>query len=108
MRYLFGREHHRMYVLKREKRTRYDIYADVLEAIKRNAPCTLTRASYGARMPVDRAKKVLARLEQAGFVRVELIGGRKHYVLAPLGAKFLELYGRLRALLALLEGGARR
>ena len=91
--------------MKREKRTRYDIYADVLEAIRRNAPCTLTRASYGARMPVDRAKRVLARLEQAGFVRVELIGGRKHYVLAPLGAKFLELYGRLRALLALLEEG---
>ncbi len=55
--------------MKREKRTRYDIYADVLEAIKRNAPCTLTRASYGARMPVDRTKKVLARLEQAGCAR---------------------------------------
>jgi len=90
--------------LRRERRTRYDIYADVLEAIKRNSPCSLTRASYGARMPVDRAKKVIEALEGAGFIRSEVIRGRRHYVLTARGAEFLELYRRLRELVAIIEG----
>ena len=89
--------------MRRGRRTKYDIYADVLDAIRRNSPCTLTRASYGARLPVDRAKKVIERLEASGFLRAEFIGGRKHYILTARGSEFLELYRRLKALLALLE-----
>jgi len=55
-------------------------------------------------MPVDRAKKVIQRLEATGFIRSEFIGGRKHYVLTARGSEFLELYRRLRAMLASLEG----
>jgi len=90
-------------VVRRAKRSRYDIYADVLDAIRRNAPCTLTRASYGARMPLDRAREVVRKLLGAGLIDVVLIGGRRHYVLTPRGAEFLELYRRLKALLAPIE-----
>ncbi|RLI13777.1 hypothetical protein DRO33_00585, partial [Candidatus Bathyarchaeota archaeon] len=65
--------------MRRERRSKYDIYADVLDAVRRNAPCTLTRASYGARMPVDRAREVIKKLERAGLLRSSIIGGRKHY-----------------------------
>jgi len=38
------------------RRTKYDIYADIIEVIVRKGLCPLTRISYGANMPVDRAK----------------------------------------------------
>ena len=54
-------------------------------------------------MPVDRAKKIIERLEATGFIRAEFIEGRRHYVLTARGSEFLELYRRLKALLAFLE-----
>ena len=51
------------------RRTKYDIYADVIEMIVRKGTCSLTRVSYGANMPVDRTKKVLNFLVLHGFVR---------------------------------------
>jgi len=85
------------------RRSRYDIYADVLDAVRRHGPCTITMISYGARLPVDRAKKVVKRLEERGFVNSETIRGRKHYVLTSRGAEFLEIYKRLKEMLAGLE-----
>lgn len=85
------------------RRSRYDLYADVLDAVRRHGPCTITMISYSARLPVDRAKRIVERLESKGFVSSEQIRGRKHYVLAAQGAEFLELYKRLRAMLAALE-----
>ena len=85
------------------RRSRYDIYADVLDAVRRHGPCTITMISYGARLPVDRAKRVVKRLEERGFLRSELMRGRKHYVLTARGAEFLKLYKRLREMLAGLE-----
>ncbi|HDJ26680.1 MAG TPA: hypothetical protein ENF34_05130 [Candidatus Bathyarchaeota archaeon] len=89
--------------MRRGRRSKYDIYADILDAVRRNSPCTLTRASYGARMPLDRAKEAVRKLERAGFLESITIGGRKHYIITPKGAEFLELYRRLKALLAAIE-----
>ncbi|MEM1544079.1 MAG: winged helix-turn-helix domain-containing protein [Candidatus Bathyarchaeia archaeon] len=42
-----------------KKRTKYEIYFDVLYAVRRRDPTTITRLSYSARLPVDRTKCVV-------------------------------------------------
>ncbi|NIQ06065.1 MAG: transcriptional regulator, partial [Candidatus Korarchaeota archaeon] len=54
---------------KERRRTRYDIYADIIEIIARKGVCSLTRVSYGSNLPVDRAKKTLEFLVSHGFIR---------------------------------------
>jgi len=46
-------------VIDLSRRTRYDIYLDVLETLRRRGACPITRISYGAGIPVDRAKKIV-------------------------------------------------
>ena len=62
--------------LSSKRRVKYDIYASVIEVIAKKV-CSLTRISYGASMPVDRAKKVLEFLASRGFVREIMVGDRK-------------------------------
>ena len=42
-----------------ERRTRYDIYQDILETVLRRGAVGITRISYGANLPVDRAKEAV-------------------------------------------------
>ena len=42
-----------------ERRTRYDIYYDILETVRRKGATGITRISYGANLPVDRAKEAV-------------------------------------------------
>ena len=87
----------------KRRRTRYDIYADVLATVERWGLCGLTRISYGAGIPLDRAKRVVGKLVAAGFLMVELVGGRRLYGLTVLGATYLELYRRLKKLMEAIE-----
>jgi predicted transcriptional regulator len=52
-----------------DRRTKYDIYADFLKTVMKRGSCGVTRASYEARLPVDRAKKFLRFLASCGFAR---------------------------------------
>ncbi len=88
---------------KEDRRTKYDIYADVIEAIARKGVCSLTRVSYGANMPVDRAKKILAFLVSHGFVKEVIAGGRKKYRVTRWGLEFLETYKRMQKFFAALK-----
>jgi len=85
------------------RRTKYDIYANVIEVIARKGVCSLTRISYGANMPVDRTKKVLEFLASRGFVREIMISDRKKYIATRRGLEFLEVYRRMRKFFAALE-----
>ena len=85
------------------RRTKYDIYASVIEVIARKGVCSLTRISYGANMPVDRTKKVLEFLASRGFVREIMVGDRKKYMATRRGLEFLEVYRRMRKFFAALE-----
>lgn len=85
------------------RRTKYDIYADSIEVIAKKGLCSLTRVSYGANMPVDRAKKTLSFLVSHGFVRELTVGDRKKYRATKWGLEYLETYKRMQRFFAALE-----
>jgi predicted transcriptional regulator len=86
-----------------QRRTKYDIYADIIEMIARKGLCSLTRVSYGANMPVDRTKKVLAFLAEHGFVREVTVGESRKYRATKWGLEYLETFSRMRKFFAALE-----
>lgn len=71
------------------KRTRYDIYMDTLETIRRKGVSTITRLSYGANLPVDRAKGVVSYLQERGLVEEEDHGSTTGYRITARGGEFL-------------------
>ncbi|MCJ7424243.1 winged helix-turn-helix domain-containing protein [Candidatus Bathyarchaeota archaeon] len=85
------------------RRTKYDIYADVIEMIARKGLCSLTRVSYGANMPVDRTKKVLSFLVSHGFVTEVLLDEARKYRATKWGLEYLETFKRMRKFFAALE-----
>jgi predicted transcriptional regulator len=85
------------------RRTKYDIYADVVEIIVRKGQCSLTRISYGANMPVDRTKRILSFLVAHGFITEVTIGNAKKYRTTKWGLEFLETFKRMRKFFAALE-----
>lgn len=85
------------------RRTKYDIYADVIEVIARKGMCALTRISYGANMPVDRTKKILNFLSLHGFVREQMVGDSKKYRVTKWGLEYLETFKRMRKFFAALK-----
>jgi len=80
-----------------KRRTKYDIYADLLKTVMKR-----TRASYGANLPIDRAKKSLEFLASRGFVREEAIDDSARYRITKRGIDYLEVFGRMRKLFAAL------
>jgi predicted transcriptional regulator/KaiC/GvpD/RAD55 family RecA-like ATPase len=93
-------------VLLAKRRTRYEIYADLLDCVARKGACKLTRASYGANLPVDRTKKTLAFLASRGFVSEDTAGDSKVYRITKRGWEYLETFKQMRKLFAALDEGA--
>jgi predicted transcriptional regulator len=94
----------RSYVLPSEqKRTKYDIYADIIEMIAKKDLCSLTRISYGANMPVDRTKKAVNFLVSHGFIREIAVDDHKKYRTTKWGLEYLETFKRMRKFFAALE-----
>ncbi|MBC8224614.1 hypothetical protein H8E65_08505 [Candidatus Bathyarchaeota archaeon] len=72
-----------------KRRTRYDIYLDTLETIRRKGVSPITRISYGANLPVDRAKEVVQFLSSRGLVKEEEYGSTKGFRITARGGEFL-------------------
>lgn len=85
------------------RRTKYDIYADIIEVIAKKTLCSLTRISYGANMPVDRAKKIVNFLVSHGFIREITSGDQKRYRTTKWGLEYLETFKRMQKFFAALE-----
>jgi len=85
------------------RRTKYDIYADVIEVIAKKGLSSLTRIAYGANMPVDRAKKIVNFLLSHGFIREITVGDRKQYRATKWGLEYLETFRRMQKFFAALE-----
>jgi len=85
------------------RRTKYDIYADIIGIVARKGVCSLTRVSYGADMPVDRTKKVLSFLVSHGFIREIKVNDSKKYGATKWGLEYLETFKRMRKFFAALE-----
>lgn len=73
-----------------KRRTRYDIYMDTLETIRRKGISAITRISYGANLPVDRAKEIVEFLLKRGLVKEEDYGGTRGYRITSRGGEFLQ------------------
>jgi predicted transcriptional regulator len=72
-----------------ERRTRYDIYQDILETVRRRGATGITRISYGANLPVDRAKEAVEYLVQRKLLEEDEYGGNTVYVITGRGGQFL-------------------
>ena len=86
-----------------ERRTRYEIYADLLEIVMKRGSCLVTRASYGANLPIDRTKKFLSFLASRGFVREEVADNSRRYRITKRGLEYLETFRKMRKLFAALS-----
>ena len=73
-----------------QRRTRYDIYMDTLDTIRRKGVSAITRISYGANLPVDRAKEVMSFLLKRGLVKEEEYGSTRGYRITARGGEFLQ------------------
>jgi len=82
--------------LKSRRRTRYEIYIDILDAVRRRGAMTITRISYSAQLPVDRTKHIVDFLISKGLLRGEDVGGRRIYILTDRGGAFLEALKTVR------------
>ncbi len=72
-----------------KRRTRYDIYMDTLETIRRKGVSAITRISYGANLPVDRAKEIVDFLLRRDLVKEEDYGGSTGFRITARGGEFL-------------------
>lgn len=72
------------------RRTRYDIYLDTLETIRRNGIIGITRISYGANMPIDRTKAVIGYLSDRGLLKEEEHGNTRGFTITARGGEFLQ------------------
>ena len=95
-----------------KKRERLDIYADILEVLKRQPEGVLiTRISYGAGLPIDRIKPMLDALTHCELVAVHAKGyplqssfmQRRFFYVTRKGLEFLDTYRRIRSLLTYLD-----
>ena len=85
------------------KRSRTDIYADILEVLKRKPEGALvTRISYGAGLPLDRIKPMLQMLANYGLVSVRNDGDSRFYHVTRRGMEFLEAYRRVQSFMTFL------
>jgi len=75
----------------------------LLDTVARRGSCRLTRASYGANLPVDRAKKALTFLASRGFIKEESFADSKIYKITKRGLEYLQTFKQMRKLFAALD-----
>lgn len=91
------------------KRSKVELYATVLEVIKRYPEGTrITKMSYGVGVPIDRLKIILDDLARFGLVQTivldeerdeDAVGATLFYGLTPRAFDFLETYWKMRSFL---------
>ncbi|UCE96176.1 MAG: hypothetical protein JSV51_00780 [Candidatus Bathyarchaeota archaeon] len=86
-----------------KRRTRYEIYAELLDLVSRKGFSRVTRASYGANLPVDRAKETLSFLATRGFLREDNLDDSVIYRITSRGREYLETFRHMRKLFAALD-----
>jgi predicted transcriptional regulator/KaiC/GvpD/RAD55 family RecA-like ATPase len=89
--------------LSDQRRTKYDIYADIVDVVSRRGLSSITRMSYGSNLPIDRAKKTLELLVSHGFIKEIDVGGHKQYGATKWGLEYLETYRRMQKFFAALR-----
>jgi predicted transcriptional regulator len=100
-----------------KKRSRLDIYADILEYLKRTPDgCQVTRLSYGAGLPIDRIKPMLENLHRYELINIHVVGlplqanlnQRRYYGITRKGLEYLEAYKKIQELITYLDTEPKR
>lgn len=92
---------------RNSKRSRVELYATVLEVIKRYPEGSrITKMSYGVGVPIDRLKSILADLSTYGLVQTltDEEDEGVFYTLTPRALDFLETYWKMRSFLEAFGG----
>jgi predicted transcriptional regulator len=84
-----------------QKRTRYDIYAELIRVIYIWNGCLLTRAARSTNMPVDRAKESITELVGRGLLEEDDDDGMRVFKVTVRGHQYLELYKRMAGLVGI-------
>jgi predicted transcriptional regulator len=80
-----------------------DIYADILEVLKRRPEGSLvTRISYGAGLPVDRVKPMLETLAKYGLLSIRFAGESRFFHVTRRGLEFLDAYRKVQGFMTFL------
>ena len=80
------------------RRSKYEIYNEILNIIYFQSDLPLTRISRAANLPVDRAKPLLQFLQARNLIYDDEDDGLIVYRISPSGVEFLELFKRLAKL----------
>ena len=94
---------------KSSKRSRVELYATVLEVIKRYPEGSrITKMSYGVGVPIDRLKAILVDLTSFGLVQTITDEEEEgiFYTLTPRAFDFLETYWKMKSYLETFGGSA--
>jgi len=92
---------------KSSKRSRVELYATVLEVIKRYPEGSrITKMSYGVGVPIDRLKTILSDLTSYGLVQTltDEEDDGVFYTLTPRAFDFLETYWKMGSFLEAFGG----
>ena len=81
------------------RRSKYEIYNEILKIIYFQADLPLTRISRAANLPVDRAKPLLMFLLARNLIYDDEDENLTVYRITPTGVEFLELFKRLEKLI---------
>ena len=95
---------------KSSKRSRVELYATVLEVIKRYPEGSrITKMSYGVGVPIDRLKTILTDLTSYGLVQTitDEDDDSVFYTLTPRAIDFLETYWKMQSFLEAFGGDGR-
>ena len=80
-----------------------DIYADILELLKRRPEGALvTRLSYGAGLPIDRIKPMLQTLADFGLLSIRNDVNSRFYHITRRGLEFLDAYRKVQSFMTFL------
>lgn len=86
------------------KRSRTDLYAQVLEVLIRYPEGgKITRISYGVGVPIDRLRTLIENLCNFGLARKLAEGEQVYYFATPRGLEFLDTYWKMKGFLAIFD-----
>ena len=88
----------------RQKRSKTDIYASILEVVRRNpGGGRITKISYGVGVPLDRLRGMTEDLIDFGLLKKVESEGETTYHATPRGVEFLETYWKMNGYLEAFE-----
>jgi predicted transcriptional regulator len=86
--------------MRKGKRSKLDIYNSILRAIDSyGGSGRITHLSYASNTPLDRTRRYLQFLTDAGLLRAEDTEDGTEYVMTPRGYEFLQAYSVVNSLL---------